>query len=329
MKHNGVSTLITDMGATFTRIAYIDQDGEINHIRKYHSAQFPSPTELIKQYQNDVPTASPKQLLMAIAAPIQGDLITLSNNHWHFSLNEMMDRLSLKIYPYNDFAALAASLNNLTKRELVEIGASGMKKNIIANAYLPKAVIGSGTGFGSALWVPSPKNNFTIAAEGGQALYPPQDQIEITIIKIIEKTLHRPVTVEDLLGCQRGIPRLIMAMAKIYDQTPVDFSSAKSLLEAALEKKTPFAIEVLSRYCAMLGNVAANTVLTSGALGGIYIAGGFAPRFHSFLLTSPFREAFCNRGHIDEILAQVPTYLITHPYATLIGLKQILSNHYQ
>lgn len=337
MKHNDVSTLITDMGATFTRIAYLDQAGEIHHIRQYPSAEFLSPIELIEQYLRDVAPPTPQRLLMAIAAPIQGDLISLSNNHWRFSLKEMANRLAVKVEPFNDFAALAASLDHLTEREVVKIdhlqeervANEQCSKSIRSNTMLPKAVIGSGTGFGSALLIPSQKGSFTVAAEGGQALYPPQDQEEIAIVKLVEQMLHRPVTVEDLLGCQRGIPRLIMAMAKIQGQTPVDFSSAKSLLEAALEKKSPFAIEVLSRYCAMLGNVAANTVLTSGALGGLYIAGGFAPRFQPFLLTSPFREAFCNRSHIDEILTEVPTYLITHPYATLIGLKQILSNHYQ
>lgn len=327
MKQSDVSTLITDMGATFTRIAYIDSEGAISHIRKYLSSDFPSPTELIEQYLRDVTPPAPHQLLMAIAAPIQGDQISLSNNHWHFSLKEMADRLSLKVKPFNDFAALAASLDHLTEREVVRIDSAQESASPFNNH--PKAVIGSGTGFGSALLISTATGSFTIPAEGGQALYPPQDQEEIAILKLVEQTLHRPVTIEDLLGCQRGIPRLIMAMAKIYGQTPVDFSSAKGLLTAALEEKMPFAIAVLSRYCAMLGNVAANTLLTSGALGGVYIAGGFAPRFESFLLDSPFREAFCNRSHIDEILTQVPTYLIKHPYATLIGLKQILSNHYQ
>jgi glucokinase len=73
----------------------------------------------------------------------------------------------------------------------------------------------------------------------------------------------------------------------------------------------------------MLGTIAGNIALTFGARGGVYVAGGIAPRLTDFLARSEFRARFESKGRLGTYLASIPTSVITHPSATFLGLRSI------
>lgn len=326
MKHKTPLIIIADMGATYSRVAFIDEYQAIRNIETYHSANYESPKEVIAAYLNTIDESDPAHLFIAVAAPINNDRLVLTNNHWDFSQQAIAQALNTKVTFINDFEALSLSLNHLADSETIEIGTHQAPVQQLHNT-LPKVVIGTGTGFGSAMSLSTESGTISVPSEGGHALYSPQDAEETKILEIAIKTYGRPVIVEDLLGCKVGIPKLISIMAQMDNIIPTFNATPEALLDAALEASDPFAIRVLNRYCAMLGNVASNIALTTGAFGGVYIGGGFAPRFNEFLLASNFRKAFLNKSSVNEILSHIPTYLITHPYATLVGLQQILHRY--
>jgi glucokinase len=84
--------------------------------------------------------------------------------------------------------------------------------------------------------------------------------------------------------------------------------------------------EAVAMFCAMLGTVAANLALTLGARGGIYIAGGIVPKLGDRFANSQFRARFEDKGRFRDYLARVPTFVITHPHAALIGAAQLLND---
>ena len=328
MKRKHPLIIVADMGATYSRVAFIDEYYAIRHIETYLSANFASPKEVISTYLNDINEEMPDHVFIAVATPISNDHLVLTNNHWDFSQNETAQALNTKVTFVNDFEALSLSLNHLSQTETIEIGTHTPKASQLLNS-LPKIVIGTGTGFGTAMIIEGTQgaSPISLPSEGGHALYAPQDSEEIKIIELAINALDRPIIVEDFLGCKSGIPRLITIMAEIENIRPNFPIDAIGLLSAALEHKNDFAIKVLNRYCSMLGNVASNIALTAGAFGGIYIGGGFAPRFSEFLQNSGFREAFLNKASVNNLLEETPTYLIIHPYATLVGLQQILTRY--
>jgi glucokinase len=77
-------------------------------------------------------------------------------------------------------------------------------------------------------------------------------------------------------------------------------------------------------FFAMLGTIAADLAVTTGARGGVYIAGGIVPRVAEPLGKSEFRARFEAKGRYREYLAAIPTYLITAQLPAFRGLKHLL-----
>ena len=100
----------------------------------------------------------------------------------------------------------------------------------------------------------------------------------------------------------------------------------REVSEAALALAEPHAVEAVDMFCAMLGTVAGNLALTLGSTGGVYVAGGIAPKLGELFLKSEFRERFEAKGRFRDYLAPIPTYLVTHPTPAFLGLRSILEN---
>lgn len=330
MKRKTPLIIIADMGATYSRVASIDEYQAIRYVETYISADYHCPKEVITTYLNDIGESEPDHVFIAVATPVKNDRLILTNNHWDFLQSEISQKLNTRVTFINDFEALSLALDHLSHSDVIQLNA---KENLTTNGIsinnlgLPKVVIGTGTGFGTAMSLHSEQGAISIPSEGGHALYSPQDDQEIEIISLAMKECERTIIIEDLLGCKEGIPRLIRIMALIGALTPSFDSTPEALLKAALEQKDPFALTVLNRYCAMLGNAASNIALSTGAFGGVYIGGGFAPRFNEFLAQSDFNRCFLNKDSVNELLSDIPIYLITHPYPALVGLQQILHRY--
>src|SRR5260370_1435752 len=76
--------------------------------------------------------------------------------------------------------------------------------------------------------------------------------------------------------------------------------------------RDPLCREATAMFCAMLGTVASDLVLTLGAQGGVYIAGGIVPRLGARFIDSGFRARFEAKGRLSSHLAAIPSYVVTH-----------------
>jgi glucokinase len=86
----------------------------------------------------------------------------------------------------------------------------------------------------------------------------------------------------------------------------------------------PLARKTLAMFFAMLGTVASDLAVTTGARGGVYVAGGIVPRVVTEIGKSEFRARFEAKGRYREYLAAIPTYVITAPLPAFRGLKYLL-----
>ena len=99
--------------------------------------------------------------------------------------------------------------------------------------------------------------------------------------------------------------------------------SAAAITESALKGDCAATVEALATFCGFLGSFAGNTVLTFGARGGAYIAGGISPRIVDFILKSEFRERFEAKGRFRDFLCPISVQIIVHPAAAFLGLRTI------
>ena len=103
----------------------------------------------------------------------------------------------------------------------------------------------------------------------------------------------------------------------------VGTSSAAEIVQHALAGDCEASRNTLEAFCAFLGGAAGNAALTLGAIGGVFIAGGIAPRFTDFLRQSAFRERFEAKGRMASYLARIPTQVIVHQYPAFVGLARL------
>jgi glucokinase len=76
----------------------------------------------------------------------------------------------------------------------------------------------------------------------------------------------------------------------------------------------------------ILGTVAGNLVLSTGALGGVFILGGIVPETLALFRDSPFRARFEAKGRFADYMRAVPSHVVTHPNPAFLGLIETLKD---
>lgn len=304
--------LIGDIGGTNARFA-IAQDGAFSYMRATRTAEHPSLLAAIRAYLSTLPAGlAPCEACLAIAGPIAEDTISLTNQAWSFSVSGMKTELGLaQMLVLNDFAATALAIPFLRPQDRLQIG-PGMPV-----AKGPVAAIGPGTGLGVASLVPTPQGWLQLPGEGGHVTMCAATAEESRILDLLRDRFGH-VSAERVLSGE-GLVNLHQALCALRGEPPRPLTPS-DVTEDALSGRDPDAVRALDLFCAMLGTVAGNLALTVGATGGIYIAGGILPRFSEHFAASAFRRRFEDKGRLAPFLAPIPTYLVLHPEAALLGL---------
>lgn len=314
--------LLADIGGTYARFAVQQAGKPARKLHRYRCADFPDIVTAVRTYYRDakIAAAPPRLAAIAVAAPITGDRVQMTNHPWRFSIRAVQRTLGFEtLIAVNDFLAIAESIPFLGAKDRRKIG--GGKA-----AFAPIGVIGPGTGLGVGALIPDddgPGDDMlwrAIATEGGHATAAATTEREFAVIRRIQQR-HSHVSVERCLSGQ-GLVNLHRALAEIDGRAAQELTPPDITRRA--QRGDPLARETIAMFCAMLGGTAGNLALTYGALGGIYIAGGIVPKLGSLFDTALFRRRFVAKGRYLSYLKPIPIYLITHPLPALIGLAALL-----
>ncbi len=307
--------LIGDIGGTNARFA-MAADGGFAHLRVLHTGDYQSLVAAVRAYLSGVPdTLRPLRAALAIAGPVTGDHVALTNQNWSFSIAEATVELGLKdLLVVNDFAAAAMGIPYLAPADFMPIGGDGQA------ASGPIGVLGPGTGLGMSCLLPEPAGWRQLPSEGGHATMPATTEEESRIIAIL-RGRHEHVSAERVLT-GAGLVNLYTVVCELAG-LPARALEPADITEAALAGSDDQCGRALDLFCAMLGTVAGNLALTLCATGGVYIAGGIVPQFKERFAASEFRDRFVAKGRFRTYLEAIPTYLILHPSPALVGLANI------
>ncbi len=182
------------------------------------------------------------------------------------------------------------------------------------------AVLGPGTGLGVACFVPGSQSSIVVASEGGHATMAATSDREDAIISYLRRQFSH-VSAERVVSGS-GLENLYRAVIAI-DGIGAPKRNAAEITNAALNDTCPISRVALDLFCAMLGTFAGNVALMFGARGGVFIAGGIAPRLTEYIARSEFRARFELKGRFRQYLASIPSSIIVHPAATFMGLRSI------
>lgn len=308
---------MADIGATTTRCALVDDKGQERAPEIFENADFAGVVAVLRVYlEHRRASDRPTRAALAVAAPITGDDVHMVNIGWKFSQNTLRNELGLKrLQVVNDFAAIAWALPKLTPADIVKIGGG----ESVQRATL--AALGPGSGLGVSALVPAFDSWAVMTGEGGHVSMPAATRDEQEVIAALRDRFDGHCSAERILSGP-GLVNLYVALAEIAGRgrptvTPEDVTNLAKQGE-------PLARKTLAMFFAMLGTVAADLAMTTGARGGVYIAGGIVPRLVEQIGKSEFRARFEAAGRYRDYLAAIPTYLITAKVPAFLGLKYLL-----
>ncbi|WP_374579850.1 glucokinase [Pseudoduganella sp.] len=314
--------LLADVGGTNARFALELATGAIEHIHVLACAAYPTLADALKAYLAlpDVAGAAVQGIrhgAIAIANPVNGDFVKMTNHHWEFSIEALRLAVGFEVLVVaNDFTALARSLPLLADSQKRQVGGGA------AQAGAPLGLIGAGTGLGVSGLIPSAAGWTALLSEGGHVSFPPMNGEEVAILQYAW-TEFKHVSAERLLSGV-GIELIYRALAAQRGAAEPALA-APEIARRALAGECPLCDAVIEHFCTMLGTIAGNLGVTLGATGGIYIGGGIVPRLGERFDRSGFRARFEEKGRFHHYLAAIPTYVITAEYPAFVGVSAILA----
>jgi len=317
--------MVADIGGTNARFALTDTRQvmpRLSHVQALPCAGYASLQHAAEHFLGNL-GARPARAAIAVASPVGGDEIRLTNRAWSFSQRELRLALGLRnLEILNDFGAVAFAVPALQPDDAATLyGAQD------APLRGPVTVLGPGTGLGVALLVGDATRNWQIVeTEGGHVTFAPLGDEELAIARWLNARYGR-VSNERLL-CGTGLSHIDAALASGNDlRSALDQRAPArdpaAIVSAALEGHDLIARRALARFCAVLGSVAGDTALVHGSR-TVMIAGGIVPRFIPFLRSSAFRERFLAKGRMAAYLESVTIRVITHTAPGLLGAAMFL-----
>ncbi|WP_137172517.1 glucokinase [Massilia sp. HP4] len=310
--------LLADVGGTNARFALqSDSRAGFDDIEVLAASAYPTLGEAMRAYLANargrgLAVDTVRHAAIAIANPVEGDEIRMTNHHWQFSIEALRRELGLTtLLMVNDFAALAMSLPHLAASQRQQVGGG------VALPNRTIGLIGPGTGLGVSGVVPAGERWIPLSGEGGHVSFAPVTRDEVAILEALWGE-YGHVSAERLLSG--------MGLELIHWARSGKRLKAADISSAALDGSSSDCRGSVEVFCAILGSVAGNVALTLGATGGMYIGGGIVPRLGPLFEQSAFRARFEDKGRLGAYLARIPTWLITEQYPALRGVSAMLSD---
>jgi glucokinase len=315
-------SLLADVGATNARFALLDARGRFQRVRVLACEDYPSIQKALAAYLDDELLLTDLKRVdaaaLAVAGPVTGDRVALTNHPWSFSIDQLHRHLAIgKLVVVNDFVAVARAIPRLKRNDRYQVGDG----KALARAAI--GVLGPGSGLGISGLVPSAEEWSAISGEGGHVTMAPVTIRESVVLDRMRLRFDH-VSAERVLSGP-GLINLYNTLAEI-DGIPASSYTSAQIVDLGICGGEAHCREAVEMFCAMLGTIAGNLALTLGAHGGIYIAGGIVPKLGPAFAASSFRKRFEDKGRLRPYIADIPTYVITQPIPAFVGLAALLAD---
>lgn len=317
-----------DLGGTHTRLrlAHCRAGGcetrfERDYDSRAHAGLEPILTDFL-QRAGVVPDAVTAACI-AVAGPVdcRADLqrAQVTNLPWQLDSRELSRQTGIaRVRLINDFEAAGYAVPTLDKGDMVVLQAGE------ARAGAPRAIIGAGTGLGQAILVPMDAAFCVLPTEGGHADFAPVDEEQIDLLRFVQHERGR-ASCEDVLSGP-GLVRVHRFCCEHHGLEPsaplrqamAQADAAAAISRFALAGEDQSAARALDLFVRIYGGQAGNFALNCLPRGGLYIAGGIAPKIVARLRDGAFMEAFANKGKMAALMTQFPVRVITN---TRVGLQ--------
>ncbi|MGB3473092.1 MAG: glucokinase [Erythrobacter sp.] len=315
---SAVTQIVTvDVGGTHARfaIATITRGGDIElsepvTLQTKDHASFQTAWE---HFRAAMGGTLPDALAIAVAGPVDPDIIRFTNNPWTITPPQFASTLGCARHTIvNDFEAIAHAAARVSRDQFLHL--AGPDKALPASGTI--SVLGPGTGLGVAHFWRDGSGHYRVqATEGGHGDFAPVDAIEDAILASLRKR-HSRVSNERVV-CGPAIVDIYETLAAMEGRAVKAWDDV-AIWTAGISGEDRLAAAAIERFCLALGSVAGDIALVQGA-GGVVIAGGLGYRIKDTLLASGFASRFTAKGRFSGLMASLPVKLIVDPQPGLLG----------
>ena len=245
----------TDVGGTHARFALATVDGgrvtDLSEPVTLKTAEHASFQTAWEEFGRRTGEPLPRELAIAFAGPVGGELLKLTNNPWVIRPALIGEKLEVERYTIvNDFGAVGHAVAALDGSAYTHLCGPEVE---LPNPGVV-SIIGPGTGLGVAVLAREGTGYRVIETEGGHIDFAPLDSLEDRILQELRRSFRR-VSVERLIS-GRGLVNIYEALGAIENR-PLAIRDEKQLWAAAMEGKDSLAAAALDRLCLTLGAVRA------------------------------------------------------------------------
>ena len=313
--------LAGDIGGTNARLALIELDegaARVLRANAYPSTAYPGLAPIVHQFLEGGP--HPDRACYGIAGPVVNQQVRATNLAWTIDGATLGRETGIPATTLiNDFSAVAWGIARLRAEDLVTL------QEADPQAQGPIGLIGAGTGLGHGFLLWDGRRYRVHPSEAGHASFAPRNEDEWGLTRFLQAR-HGRVSVERVVSGQ-GIPEIYeyLAATRYAPEQPAVRAEMGTMDPAAVVTKHGLAgsdalcVRALDLFVSAYGAAAGHLAVTIVATGGIYIAGGIAPRLLPKLADGTFMNAFRALGRFEEFASRIPVRVIANPDVGLLG----------
>jgi glucokinase len=301
-----------DLGGTKTLLALAEARGgrpAVLDERRYDNGDFGAFEEVLRRFLDDVGLGDDRvdAACIGVAGPVEGRRVKVTNLPWTLDADALSRAIGgAPVALLNDFAAAAHGIDALDPGALVTLQAGDPV------AHAPQLVLGAGTGLGVAFRVWAGDRYQVVAGEGGHFGFAPANAAQSALADALRAQFGRVIVEHVVSG--PGLARIHAFLSERREE-----ADPAAIARAALEDGDPEALAAVDLFIACYGAVAGDYALACLARGGVFVAGGIAPKLLPRLRAGGFVRAFGDKGVHKTLAARFPVHVVAEERLGLLG----------
>jgi glucokinase len=325
--HDGSLTVVRvlagDVGGTKTALALVEISGNrcrVLRAERYQSGEHRGLEEVVASFLSSE-SRRPAAAGFGVAGPVRDGRSKVTNLTWRLDAAHLARAMEIRrVTLVNDFTANALGLRFLGPGQTATL-ARGR-----ADPSGPIALLGAGTGLGEAVLLRTARGDAVVASEGGHVDFGPRSPLEDRLVAFLRRRFGRVTRERILSGSglvlvyqflrRAGVARS-GAAARAEIRAADDRAAVISGL--GLAHRDRLCRSALDRFVEIYGSETGNLALQYRATGGVYVAGGIAPKILPALKSGRFLKAFRDKAPMKDLLAGVPVRVVLDPQLGLYG----------
>lgn len=329
-----MKVLAADIGGTKTLLQITDwttpESPQVLVEQRYPSEGYPRFDTLLQEFLAEW-NGRVSELVgacFAVAGPVTETSAEATNLSWRLDAAHLQAEFKLpQVTLINDFRAIGYGIEGLRPDDFAVLQAGEFQ------AKQPQAIIGAGTGLGQALlvWQEQGGHYQVLPTEGGHVDFAPLGEVQIELLRYLARHLHLDHVSYERVLSGAGLVTLYHFLKETSGiieeqalrQAREEGDPAAAISRFALEQQDPLAMQALDLFVRIYGAQAGNLALTCLPRGGLFLAGGIAPKILARLQTGGFMKAFLSKGRLTNLLRQIPVKVILEPKVGLWGAARL------